>query len=408
MKIVVSIALDGRSAGSWYAIETARRFAARGHEVLFIPRPRGQTIASARDAGLKVVDDLDLEEKSPGKMYGNLRRITQIIGSFGPDVALAHWGEDHSLWGMAKAMRASKMALIRVRALDPKPPKRHPLSRWLNRRATDQIVTVNTRLHSAYRDRLKIPTDRLSIIEAGIDPKRWESVDADPAALRRIGVPTDRPVVVLLARFSPVKGHRIMLSALPRILDKHPKAHFLWIGLPSEYQAAMFKRWFVEGNLLDAVTVVDEYQSDLPAILKASTIGLVTSIGSESVSRSQLEYMAAGLPSVATDVGGIADLMGRGDFGRLVPPANPIALATAINELLDDEKRSGWMGQAAKDYVHTHCTWDQRVDQWEELLYRVVSRVRGDSIPQMTDGEPPCENTVAAIKSARSESPPGS
>src|SRR3972149_7561414 len=136
MKIISSIALDGRSAGSWYAVEIAQRLQARGHDVLFIPRPTGQTIAMAHNAGLTVVDDLDLEEKSPRRRYRNLRRLTGFVHLYRPDAVLAHWGEDHTLWGLAKAVSKPRLALIRVRALDPKPPKRHPLSRWLPRGAT--------------------------------------------------------------------------------------------------------------------------------------------------------------------------------------------------------------------------------------------------------------------------------
>lgn len=410
MKIICSIALDGRSAGSWYAIETARRLAARGHQVLFLSRPSGKTIEAAREAGLRVVEGLDLEEKAPAKMYRNLRRVIGLIGEFGPDAVLAHWGEDHTMWGLAKAMRAPKLALIRVRALDPKPPKRHPLSIWLHRRATDMVVTVNTRLYSAYQSRLRIPPEKLQIIEAGIDEAVWaggQSGRSGPnglgglsglsgrGALEEFGVPAGKPVVVLLARFSPVKGHRVFLSAMTRIRRQHPGAHFLWLGYPSQYDAAMFKRWFVEGNLLESVTVVDRFIPNVHDVLRECTLGVVSSIGSESVSRSLLEYFACGLPAVATDVGGVADLMGRGDFGIMVRPDDPAALAEAVIALLDDPKRAGWRGAAARDYVREHCGWEERIDAWEELLYRVVSRVRGEDIPRMNAGEPPeCEGTV--------------
>jgi glycosyltransferase involved in cell wall biosynthesis len=380
MKIISSIALDGRSAGSWYAVEIAHRLQARGHDILFIPRPKGSTIAMAREAGLTVIDDLDLDERSPRQIYRNLRRLTGLVRQYRPDAVLAHWGEDHALWGLAKSVSRPRPALIRVRVLDPKPPKRHPLSRWLHRSATDMIVTSNQRLAAAYRTRLKIPPDRLQIIPAGIEPSAWSGERVTEDHLRKLGIPAGCSVVVLLARFSPVKGHRVMLSAIPHIRRQHPDAHFLWLGFPSEYRADMFQRWFVEGNLADHITVVETMIPDLYAVLSQCAIGVVASIGSESVSRSFLEYMLCGIPVVATDVGGVPDMMRQGEFGRLIPPDNAKALAEAISFLLDKPALRVELGKNARAHVLQHATWDQRVDQWEDLLDRTVSRVRGATV----------------------------
>jgi len=403
MKIIASIALDGRSAGSWYAVETARRLQTRGHNVLFIPRPKGQTIAMAREAGLPVIDDLDLEEKSPKKMYRNLRRIIGLIGQFGPDVVLAHWGEDHALWGLAKSLHRRKPALIRVRTLDPKPPKRHPLSMWLHRKATDMIVTSNERLASAYRIRLKIPPERLHVIPAGIEPTLWDGNRGNRESLSKLGIPADCPIVILLARFSPVKGHRVMLSAIPHICRRHPNVHFLWLGFPSEYGADTFQRWFVEGNLTGQVTVVDSMIPDLYSVISQCAVGVVASLGSESVSRSLLEYMLCGIPVVATDVGGIPDLMRQGEFGRLVLPDDTKAMVQAISDLLDNPSLRVEYGKNARAHVLQHATWDQRVDEWEDLLHRTVSRVRGDTIPRLRPNRSsPDDSVITATTSGHS------
>lgn len=373
MRIISSITLDGRSAGSWYAIETAQRLKARGHEILFLPRPEGKTIIMAEDAGLKVVRDIDLEDKSLKMMNRNLRRLKSLMAEFKPDVILAHWGEDHSFWALAKTFSGVKPKLIRVRALDPKPPKRHPLAKWLHRRPTDLVVTVNTRLQSAYEQRLRLPHSKVRIIEGGIDQRAFANVTPMPDLLADLGIDRLKSVVVLLARFSPVKGHRILLSAMTKVKRERPDAHFLWIGFPSEYTADMFRRWFVEGDLVDSVTVIDTPQPDLPALLAACNVGVVSSVGSESVSRALLEYFACGLPAVATDVGGITDLMGKGDFGILVPPEKPVPLAEGILKLLEDPGHAAACGARARDYVMKHCAWDQRTDEWEHLLRETVS-----------------------------------
>lgn len=393
MKIIVSATLGGGSAGTWYAIETAQRFQSRGHQVWYLSRRGHSALERARAAGIPTIDHVDLEEKSPGKYYKNLRRLVELIRQHSPDVVLAHGGEDHAAWGLAKAMRAPKVALIRVRALDPKPPKRHPLSIWLHSMATDMIVTANSRHFTAYQERLRVPASRMRIIEAGIDPQDYS--DLSDSAMKENGVdlPSGKPLAVMVARFAPIKGHRVLVSAAGILKRRGMPCHFVLVGYQKDYTSDQLKRWFVEGNLVNDFTVIDRRLPRLPALLSRCDVGVIASLGSETVSRSLLENLASGLPTVATDVGGIADIMSRGEFGRLIRPDNATALADAIADVLSDNDRRLRMANAARNYAHSFCTWDQRVDQWEKVMYETVSRVRGKSIPALNSGEPPeCEH----------------
>jgi glycosyltransferase involved in cell wall biosynthesis len=199
----------------------------------------------------------------------------------------------------------------------------------------------------------------------------------------------------MVARFAPIKGHRVLVSAAGILKRRGIPCHFVLVGYEKDYTIDQFKRWFVEGNLVDDFTVVDRRIPRLPALLSRCDIGVIASLGSETVSRSLLEYLASGLPVVATDVGGIPDIMSRGEFGSLVRPDNATALADAIGELLTDDNRRLRMANAGRNYVHSFCTWDQRVDQWEKVMYETVARTRGESIPTLNSGEPPeCEHAA--------------
>lgn len=393
MKILVSATLGGGSAGTWYAIETAKRLQARGHQVWYLSRRGHSALERAQAAGIPTIGHIDLEEKSPAKYYKNLRRLIKLLCQHSPDVILAHGGEDHAAWGLAKAMRAPKVALIRVRALDPKPPKRHPLSIWLHSRATDMIVTANSRHFAAYQERLRIPAAKMRIIEAGIEPSDYADFSDSAMAENGFELPRGNPLVVMVARFAPIKGHRVLVSAAGILKRREIPCHFVLVGYSKDYTIDQFKRWLVEGNLVGDFTVIDRRLPRLPALLSRCDIGVIASLGSETVSRSLLEYLASGLPTVATDVGGIPDIMARGEFGRLIRPDSATALADAITDLLSDDSRRMRMANAGRKYVHSFCTWDQRVDQWEKVIYETIARVRGESIPTLISGEPPkCEH----------------
>jgi glycosyltransferase involved in cell wall biosynthesis len=377
VKVLTSSVHAGHSAGTWYAVETARRLAARGHEVTYLPRPLPDELRPPRQAGLAVIDNLDLERKAPVRAYRSLKRLSRIIAELSPDAVLAYGGEDHAFWGVAKRLWARRMALLRVRVLDPKAPKRHPLARWLNRKATDAHVTANSRHFQEYQNRLRVPPGRLTIIEAGIDPRDFADLSERAFAANDVAWPAGRPVVVMVARFAPIKGYRVLVAAAGRVRKRHPEAHFVFVGYPFDYSTEDLKRWLVEANLVDDVTIIDRRLPQLPALLSRCAIGVVASVGSETVSRSLLEYLASGLPVVATDVGGVPDLLARGEFGRLVPPDNAVALADAIGDLLDHPEKRRAYGAQGREYVTTHSTWDKRVDQWEEVLRRTIAAVRG-------------------------------
>jgi glycosyltransferase involved in cell wall biosynthesis len=270
----------------WYALAIGRHLASRGHQVHILPRPLENELRRGRDSGLTVIDDIDVERKSPGEFYGNLRRLAGLIGSIGPDAVLAFGGEDHALWGLAKSIWARRMALVRTRVLDPKPPKRHPLSQWLNRSATDAIVVANTRHHADYLRRLRIKPDRLHIIPSGIDPASYRNLDTDDAETKRLALPPDKDIVVIVARFAPIKGYRVFVSAARKLKETHPNAHFLVIGYTTDYTADDLKRWLVESNLTDQFTICDQRLDNLPAVLSRCTVGVISSVGSETVSGS--------------------------------------------------------------------------------------------------------------------------
>ena len=376
MRVIVSATLGGRSAGTWYAVETARRLATRGHDILYLSRTGHSALERAREAELPTVDDIDLEEKSPSSVFRNLGRLKALIRQFAPDAILAHGGEDHAYWGLAKKLHARHLALIRVRALDPKPPKRHLLARWLHGRVTDLIVTANSRHYAAYQSRLGISAERLRIIEAGIDPADFVELTEERRRANAVDLPAGKRIVVMVARFAPIKGHRVLLAGIARIKRRCADVHFLWVGYPQAYTTDALQRRLFEANLVGDVTIIDRRLPELPALLAACDVGVVASLGSETVSRSALEYLASGLPVVATDVGGIPDLLSRGDFGVLVPPDNPDALAEGIIALFADPARRVACGQAGHRYVLAHCTWDQRAGQWEEALRDAVVRAR--------------------------------
>lgn len=163
--------------------------------------------------------------------------------------------------------------------------------------------------------------------------------------------------VGMFARFDPVKGYPVFFAACRILKQIRDDFDIVVAGknfmLHREEIAAMI----AEAGLTDRTTVLGDLSDDAWEISRALStldIGVIASIGSEELSRIGLEYMACGVPIVATDVGGLPELV-RNDVGLVVPAGSPERLAEAIHTLMEDgQKRRQFGENARKTVVENH------------------------------------------------------
>jgi glycosyltransferase involved in cell wall biosynthesis len=148
------------------------------------------------------------------------------------------------------------------------------------------------------------------------------------------------PVVGIVGRLSPTKGQLELVRAAPGVLARHPDAHFRCIGAPAFGAEAYAREVEAEAGRLGVADRVDlaGFVADPAAALDALTVCVHASPVPEPFGQVVVEAMVRGVPVVATDAGGIPEILRDGDavLGRLVPPGDPEALAAAIAAVLDD------------------------------------------------------------------------
>lgn len=191
-----------------------------------------------------------------------------------------------------------------------------------------------------------------------------------PPAAVRIG---------LLARYDPIKGHHYLLRAARQLLDAPgaPPFTLVFSGLRENAHKAKIAAE-VEALGLASHTEWPPDGGPVEAVLGSLDIGVVSSIGSEEVSRIALEYMAAGIPVVATAVGGLPEIVGPG-AGRLVPPRDAPALAAALRELAADPALRARLGAGGRAKVRAE--YDVRVVCGRlDAIYREALAGRGRRI----------------------------
>jgi L-malate glycosyltransferase len=214
---------------------------------------------------------------------------------------------------------------------------------------------------------------RLSVIPNGIDCERFRLPGRAEAVRREWNIPPGAPVVGVLARLLRIKGQEVFLRAAALIAAKHPHARFVIVGgnnIDHDYEGEL-KR--LAGRLgLDDRVLFTGFRVDVPDLLASLSIVVSPSLGLEGLSNSLLESMAAGVPVVATRVGGTPEIVEDGVTGLLVTPGDVDGLAAAISRLLDDKTTATRLGQSARRRVFSRYSLEQAVASTERLYAELL------------------------------------
>lgn len=190
--------------------------------------------------------------------------------------------------------------------------------------------------------------DRIRVIYNGIDLSKF-SKNVDKEVIRnQLGVYQGDLVIGIIANLKPYKGHADLIEALPRIVSVFPKVKLVAIGRDDGIAKELTKQAKTLG-VEDAVILTGE-KDNVSDLIHVFTL-LVSASHEEGFSNVILEAMAAGLPVVATDVGGNPEAVNDQITGLLVPPKNPAALAAAINQILNNPTEGKLMGIRGRQRV---------------------------------------------------------
>ena len=200
----------------------------------------------------------------------------------------------------------------------------------------------------------------IRVIYNGIDPA-GETSAADRARIRQmLGVADDVLTIGTVARLDPVKDLGTLIESVSHLVAER-RVRLVIIGEGSELPR--LKQMAATRGLSNDVTFVG-HRDDARRWLTGFDV-FANSSTSEGVSLTILEAMAAGLPVVATAVGGTPEVVDAAS-GCLVPPRDPVALAAAIRGLARDAARRLSLGQAGRARVQAHFTLDRMVEDYRK------------------------------------------
>lgn len=303
--------------------------------------------------------------------WANALRMARLFRALRPDIV-------HSRnWSCVDAIVGARLAQVPVvihgeHGRDASDPKgRNRPRRWTRRLLAPlvaQFVTVSQDLAGWLVKDVGVPARKVVVIPNGVDAGRF--VVDRVAARRALDLPADGVTIGTVGRLDPVKDQAGLVQAFAQ-LGSHPK-HVLVIAGDGPSRSA------IEGVIRDLelagrVRLLGE-RTDVPQVLGAFDIFAQSSLA-EGMSNTILEAMAAGLPVVATDVGGNAELVLDGITGRLVRDRTPRALAAALKSYSDDRVLAARHGGAGRDRVRAEFTLEGMAQAYADL-YRTCAHGR--------------------------------
>lgn len=226
---------------------------------------------------------------------------------------------------------------------------------------SEEITVVSDSLKKSLLNKFKIPPNKIHVIKNGIEPLFLENSKFQSKL--KLGLETEYNYIGIVARLSPVKNHKAMIDAFKLITKQKPKTKLLIVG-DGELREELHN--YVEINRLNNVILFLGSRDDIPTILNALDI-FVLSSNSEGLSMAIIEAMAAGLPVVATNVGGNKELVMDGINGLLVPPKCPESIANAVIKLVNNNSFATRLGNTGKDIFLNKFTINKMVEKFIEI-----------------------------------------
>jgi glycosyltransferase involved in cell wall biosynthesis len=363
---VVELLATGTNGGAQeHVLNLVTRLDRARYDVSVLSLSNGAAVRRLERTGISVcaLDDMDDDAA--------IEAVAAHLAAVKADVVHNHMYRaevvgTQAAWRLAAARRPRPYVVSTVHSSRVRSDEDKEVLRQLTPRM-DHLIAVSRAIVRKIGDegRAGAPVD---LIYNGVDLTRYAEPDICGTLHAEYPIPLGSPIVGVVARLEPEKGHPTLLEAWPTVLASVPSAHLLIVGEGTQQRALEAQAAAL--GLESSVTFTGR-RDDVPAVTAALDVAVLPSYR-EAQGLSILEAMALSRPVVASAVGGIPEMIEDGQTGLLVPPREPRALAAAIVRLLTDHPFADTLAKAAQNLVHDRfCV---------ELMVRAIETIYDESV----------------------------
>jgi len=367
---VVEVMATGTNGGAQeHVYSLVTRLDPANYDVRVVSLSHGSSIRRLEKAGIEVSVIDEPDDRTA------VRALADLLASMEPEVIHNHMYRAE-LVGTRAALLLGEMgckrpAVIstvhssRIRCVDDRVALRQltPLM--------DRLIVVSKAIEQKVQEEGRTGAP-VSLIYNGVDLQRYNHQQPCCTLHEEYLIPEASPIVGVVARLEAEKGHRVLLEAWPLVLAAHPEAWLLIVGEGSERNSLEAQA----GSLgISDHVVFTGRREDVPAVTAALDVAVLPSYR-EAQGLSVLEAMALSRPVVASNVGGIPEMIEDGVTGLLVPPNDCDALAAALIKLLTNHPYADMIARRGHDLVHERFCIELMVNSIESIYDEAAANLR--------------------------------
>ncbi|MFA5725602.1 MAG: glycosyltransferase family 4 protein [Candidatus Omnitrophota bacterium] len=347
-----------------YVLTLAGGLKKRGHNV-YVASSGGELAFKFKEAGVIYIPIAirTKKELSPG-IISSAIKLSGIIRKYKIDIIHTH-SRTTQVLGCLLHKFTGRMRIFTCHGFFKRRLLRRIFPCW-----GEGIIAISGQVKEHLVKDFKVPDKDIVVINNGIDLDRFKAVASKPKIQmkKNLGL-SDGPVIGIIARLSDVKGHKYLITAMKKVLEKYPAAQLLIVGTGK-----------TQGDLTGlagslgigkSVFFIPEISDTIEA-LAAIDIFVMPSL-QEGLGLALMEAMAGGLAVIGSNVGGIRTLIQPGQNGLLASPADSEELAAAVLTLLSDPLKRAELGKQAQVFIQNNFSQEKMVRETEKEYLRCLN-----------------------------------
>lgn len=358
---------QGWSGGTAQLVALAKGLRGRGHENLVGCPPGGEHERRLAEEGIAHFAFAPFQDYDLAAAW----RLRAVARSFRPEVVHAHHSRAHAVALACQHLLApgERSALVVTRRVSF-PIRGNPFSAYKYR---SPLVDGYIAVAESIRRRLLgggVPAGRVVTIPSGTDVSAYAPMPPSERVRRELGLKPGTPVVTMIANYSPWKGQTVFLRAAGELLARGVPAVFILAGLATDSRD--LSAFASEAGVSMACAFLLGFRTDVKDLLSVTDVSVNAAVDGEGISGALRESLAMGVPVVASDAGGNAELVHDGETGELFPAGDWKALADLIENLLRDREFALREAAAGRALVRDSFSTEHMVAATLRLYGRIL------------------------------------
>lgn len=299
-------------------------------------------VATVEEVSLK--GDLDI---------GFVGRLSKLIRLHQPDILHVHSRRGADVWGALAARRTGVKAIL-TRRVDN--PENRLLARFKAKRY-DRLVAISEGIRQVMIQ-CGVAPEQVRTVHSAVDSEKYSPHEKTDVLATRFGIPEDALTLAVIAQLIERKGHRFLLQVLPDILAETPNVYVLILGKGPNEQ--VLREQVTSLNLTERV-IFAGFQTDVEKLLPQVDVVVHPAL-MEGLGVALLQASACAVPIVASNAGGMPEIVHDGENGFLMAPGDANALKGYVQQLVSDASLRQRFGEAGRRIVEASFSIDAMVE----------------------------------------------